>query len=192
MRVLVGLLALGMLVAPVEARTPIEATPRYYIVVGDVIEPDGSHGALSAEVRRMFVTRLRQRSDVTLEAPSWLPQDSAAQGPALREHAMRAYTASVKIEAIDSEVVPSAKDPTRGMLTLTVRVRMYGQSMPGRALKIGGEGEAESTVPIVLAEADMAKSRLIREVMGAALQEAMELTAEKIEIVAARERKEQR
>jgi hypothetical protein len=188
-RALLGLLVLLFgAFAPAAAR----AEARYYIVVGDVTEPDGGHGVLSTEVRRMFVAGLRARTDVTLDPPGWLPEDVTAQSLALHQHAMRAYNASVKIESVESEITPSPKDPTRGMLTLTARVRIYGQSLPGRALKIGGEGEAQSTVPIILANADAAKARLMREVLGGALQEAMSLSAEKIEIVAARERKEQR
>jgi hypothetical protein len=185
-------LALSLLLATqahARATVPGErAAPSYFVVVGDVTEPDGSRGALGAEVRRMFVERLKQRPDVTLEAPTWLPTQRAEMIVELHRHGMRAYNASVKILSVKSELAPLPGDPTHGTLTLTARVSIYGHTLAEHALKIGGEGESSGSMPVAVAYMDVARAQLSREVIDAALQEAMTQTATKIQIVAARER----
>jgi hypothetical protein len=176
-------------VSPARARTlEAAAGPAYFVVVGEVTEPDGSQGPLSGELRRIFVERLKQRPDVTLEAPSWLSANAAEMGVQLRRHGVKAYDASVKIQSLTTQVTPLEDDPARATLIVSARVTLFGYSLPERALKIGGDGAATGTVLVATAGAEGAAVRLEREVIDAALQEAMAATATKIQLITVRER----
>jgi hypothetical protein len=154
-----------------------------------VTDPGGGQSAFTEEVRRLFLERLHRRTDVALEPPAWLPTDPAAMSLELARREVRAYEADVQIMSLEQHVAPSPIDPTRRVVSVDIKIRLLGNSLPTRALKIGGTGEASTSVLIGDGiDVEMVQRRLRQEVTNAALDEAIAMTEKKVEMVIRAER----
>jgi hypothetical protein len=179
-------LTLALLIGRASAADP-KPHPLYYVLVRTVTDPSGAQGPITDEVRALFVERLERRPDVLLEPPEWLPVDGPAMKAQLLRHGMRAYEAHVKIVALHQTVSPGPSGERR--LAVEMRLRLFGNTLPERELKIGGDGEAQSSARVgPSADLPAVQRRLRVEVTRAALDEAIVATVRKIELVAERER----
>ena len=176
--------------------TSADAKPdgaRFFVVVQSVSDPTGAESALTAEVRALFITQLQHRADVMLTAPEWLSpkvqKHPAEMKAALAQRKMRAYNASIKIQSLSEKITPIASTPPRRQLEVTIHLSIFGDQLPDRTLKIGGDGEASDSVMVSeTADLTQIKKKLTRTIAEAAIGEAISQTVKKIEIVAERER----
>lgn len=170
------------------AQPRVSAPVRFYVAVRGVVDPNGQPFA-DAELQTLFTDGLRRRGDTTLTAPAWLPSDAARMRLELARHGMRAYEAYLKVRSLSETIEPLVEDATRRRVTVEIDVQLVGSTLPDHVLKIGGDGNASTTI-LVGETVDVAAvtRRLRREVAAAAIDAALAHTEEKLQQLALRER----
>ena len=118
--------------------------PKYVFAVHQVKDKGGAPAEMPEMVRKQFVRAIDAHPDVVTSAGPGAPAPSneAAYKKHLKRRGLRAFKVNVDILKF-SKTVRNLEAPKRGKrIDVTVKLRAFGETLPGRAMAFSGEGSA--------------------------------------------------
>ena len=165
--------------APPNARP---SAPRYFFHVGTVSDAEGIKSGVLDEARALLLDELRKHPEVTVDLG--VPEaDIPAQ---LTARKLAGYELSLKILEVERSSEPPPTGKQYAVLKRRVRLSLFGTTIPGKVMAVGGEGDAQVAMEVSInatpAALDKSAHELLVEICKDALRQAVDLTIAKMEL----------
>jgi hypothetical protein len=130
------LLPLFSLVPLARAETDAEK-PKYYFKISNIHSQDKEIIPLAAELLKAEVAT---RPEFTTDVGTAESED--AQIAEIRKQGMQGYQVSMRIETFKKEIKPPAPGKRDQQMAITVKLTIFGHTIPGGKLMFTGDGDA--------------------------------------------------
>jgi hypothetical protein len=159
----------------------VASASKTYVVVRGVTEAEGVHSGIVSEALKMFVDELGQHPELTLTPPPGLPSEPEALRAALKQRKLRALEVTLRILAVRSEVNPPPPGKQFRVLVRSIKLSVFGDSLPDKIMAIGGDGESQIGTEIGQhADLENEGKPLLLEATKDAIKQAVNMTVAKL------------
>jgi hypothetical protein len=156
---------------------------KFYVVVRGVEDAEGVHSGIKDEALKLFKDELARHPELTLTPPPGLPPDSDpdAVKEALKQKHIKALELTLRILNVNQAINPPPPGKQYRVLVRSIKLSVFGNSLPDKVLAIGGDGESQIGAEIG-ANADLAKEGkpLLLDATKEAVKQAVEMTVTKL------------
>jgi hypothetical protein len=165
--------------APALART----SAKYFVVVRGVDEAPGVESGFVDEAKQLFIAELKRHPEFLLEPPPGLPSEPAKMAKALKQKHLRAFEVTLKILDVHGELQPPKPGKIYKTLVRSIKLSVFGVTLPERILAIGGDGDAEVATEVGKSEdIDKEAKQLLAECTKVAVGQAVDMTLTKLNL----------
>lgn len=167
-----------------------EAAPaKYFVVIRAVEESEGVHSKIVPEARALFAAELARHPELTLEAPTELGAlvggDPNAYKNALRAHKLKALEVTLRILEVSGSLEPPKEGKPFRVLKRSIRLSVFGTTLPDKVMAIGGDGDAAIAAEIRKTEEEASEgAKLLSEAAKIAITQAVDMTVTKLNLPA--------
>jgi hypothetical protein len=176
-----------MVAALLLAGAGAHANPKYYVTVGGVEQADNvKRGVVDlGDLKKWFIAELKSRPELTLDLPAGVDLeagDSDVQRGFMRA-GLKAFELSVRVLDVKQDQAPPKPGKTFATLTRGIRLSVFGQTIPGKVMAIGGDGAADLQVDIGRND-DLTKlnGELMTDATKQSLKQAVDMTITKLKL----------
>jgi hypothetical protein len=113
------------------------AKPKYYFKISNILSENKKIIPLAAELLKAEVAT---RPEFTTDIGTAESED--AQIAEIRRQGMQGYQVSMRIEKLKKEIMPPAPGKRDQQMAISVKVTIFGHTIPGRKLLFTGDGDA--------------------------------------------------
>jgi len=158
---------------------------KFYVVVRGVEDAEGVHSGIKDEALKLFKEELGRHPELTLTPPPGLPpeDDAAAFKAALQAKHQKALELTLRVLSVSQAVNPPPPGKQYRVLVRSIRLSVFGDTLPDKVLAIGGDGESQVGAEIG-AHADLEKEGkpLLLDATKEAVRQAVEMTVAKLKM----------
>jgi hypothetical protein len=155
------------------------------VVVGGVEDANGVKSGIKDEALAAFKTELASRPELTTVAPAGLPaaSDPEALHDALIKRGIRALELTLRIMSVTQEVKPPAPGKQYRQLVRSIKLSVFGDSIPDKVLSLGGDGESMVATEVgANANLDKEGKPLLIDACKEAVKQAVDMTVAKLKV----------
>jgi len=158
---------------------------KFYVVVRGVEDASGKGAEIKAEALQVFKAELASRPELTTVAPPGLPPDSDPEAlhDALVKRGIKALELTLRIMSVTQEVKPPAPGKQYRQLVRSIKLSVFGDSIPDKVLSLGGDGESMVATEIGgNANLDKEGKPLLVDACKEAVKQAVDMTVAKLKM----------
>lgn len=162
------------------------ATPaRFYVVVRGVEDGEGVKSGIKDEALKLFKAELGRHPELTLTAPPGLPvtDDNEVLKDALKAKGIKALEVTLRILSATQAINPPPPGKQYRVLVRSIRLSVFGDSLPDKVMAIGGSGESQVGAEIgASADVDKEGKPLLLDAAKEAIKQAVDMTVAKLQL----------
>lgn len=158
---------------------------KFYVVVRGVEDASGKGAEIKDEALSVFKAELASRPELTTVAPPGLPPatNPEALHDALVKRGIRALELTLRIMSVTQEVKPPAPGKQYRQLVRSIKLSVFGDSIPEKVLSLGGDGESMVATEIGgNANLDKEGKPLLVDACKEAVKQAVDMTVAKLKV----------
>jgi hypothetical protein len=161
------------------------APAKFYVVVRGVEDGDGVKSGIRDEALKLFKDELGRHPELTLTPPPGLPttDDHEVLKEALKAKGLKALEVTLRILTVTQAVNPPPAGKQYRVLVRSIKLSVFGDSLPDKVMAIGGNGESQVGAEIG-ASADVEKEGkpLLVDAAKEAIKQAVDMTVAKLQL----------
>jgi len=142
---------------------------RYYFKITNITSPDPKIIPLAKELLEKEVASRPEFAEDVGTAES-----EDAKIAELQKQGMKGYQLSTRIASFKTEVKPPAPGRKDEQLSISVKLDIFGHTLPGGKLMFTGDGEAQLMGEFSERTKDKEQQKFIRTALGSALKQAVD------------------
>ncbi|MDB4965719.1 MAG: hypothetical protein JWN44_1408 [Myxococcales bacterium] len=167
------------------ATAPSVFAAKFYVVVRGVEDADGVKSGIKEEALRVFKDELGRRPELTLTPPPGLPagDDPTALKAALKAKGLKALELTLRILSVKQELAPPPAGKKFRVLSRSIKLSVFGDTLPDKVLAIGGDGESQVAAEInANANLEAEGKPLLVDATKEAVKQAVDMTVAKLQV----------
>jgi len=168
-----ALLSLLLLAPAVRAESPVK--PKYYFKLTNIQAQDKSIIPLASELLKDEVS---SRPEFTTDIGTAESED--AQIAEIRRQGMLGYQVSMRIESFKKEIKPPAPGQRDQQMAISVKLSIFGHTIPGQKLLFSGDGDASLMGEFSERLKDKEQERFTRTALASAVKQAVSTAVAKL------------
>jgi hypothetical protein len=173
---LAGVVA-GLVAGPAWA---VVRKPKYYFNVADVSSPAPVDDATRAAAKELLENELKGRPEFTQELGGASgPDDVVAE---LKRRKLQGFNVTLKLESYKRDPKPPRPGGVLKVLSVGVRLSVFGTTIPEAKLAFGGDGEATVEAEVVERKLEEEATSLTRDVLAQAIKQAVDQAVAKLSL----------
>lgn len=164
-----------VLLAPVARAEEAAAKPKYYFKITNIQAQDKSLIPLATELLKAEVD---SRPEFTTDLGSAESED--AQIAEIRKQGMLGYQVSMRIDSFKKEIKPPAPGKRDQQMAISVKLSIFGHTIPGQKLLFNGDGDASLMGEFSERLKDKEEERFSRTALASAIKQAVSTAVAKL------------
>jgi hypothetical protein len=172
--VALAVLPLALLASSARAETDSEK-PKYYFKISNIHSEDKTIIPMAAELLKAEVS---SRPEFTMDIGTAQSED--AQIAEIRRQGMQGYQVSMRIETFKEEVKPPAPGMRDPQMAISVKLAVFGHTIPGNKLLFVGDGDASLVAEFSERLKDKEEIRFRRTALASAIKQAVSTAVAKL------------
>jgi hypothetical protein len=149
--------------------------PKYYFRITNIQSQDKSLIPLAEELLKAEV---ESRPEFVTDIGTAESED--AQIAEIRRQGMQGYQVSMRIESFKKEIKPPAPGKADQQMAISVKLTVFGHTIPGQKLLFTGDGDASLTGDFSERLKDKEEQRFSRTAMASAIKQAVSTAVAKL------------
>jgi len=149
--------------------------PKYYFKITNIHAEDKSIIPLASE---LLLAEVSSRPEFTMDIGTAESED--AQIAEIRRQGMQGYQVSMRIENFKKEIKPPAPGKRDQQMAISVKLTVFGHTIPGQKLLFTGDGDASLVGEFSERLKDKEEERFSRTALSSAIKQAVSTAVAKL------------
>jgi hypothetical protein len=164
-----------LLLTPFARAAGDAAKPKYYFKISNIQSEDKRIIPLAAELLKAEV---ETHPEFTTEIGTAESED--AQIAEIRRQGMLGYQVSMRIDTFKKEIKPPAPGRRDRQMAITVKLQIFGHTIPGQKMLFTGDGDASLVGDFSERLRDQEEQRFSKTALASAIKQAVSTAAAKV------------